>query len=53
MEPSSANKGFIQVQPVLRNQFHEDVTLQRVMKRMFSLQFRFELWIWDIEPLLL
>ncbi|KAK1835458.1 putative acyl-CoA dehydrogenase AidB [Podospora conica] len=32
MEPSTANKGFIQAQPLLRNQFHEDATLRRVIK---------------------
>ncbi|KAK0754624.1 acyl-CoA dehydrogenase/oxidase [Schizothecium vesticola] len=37
MEPSSANKGFIQAQPVLRNQFHEDATLQRVIKLFLPL----------------
>lgn len=42
MEPSSANKGFIQAQPILQNQFREDGTLQRVMKRMFFFQFGFK-----------
>ncbi|KAK1760536.1 hypothetical protein QBC47DRAFT_367412 [Echria macrotheca] len=32
MEPSSANSGFIQSQPVLRNQFHDDVSLNRIVK---------------------
>ncbi|KAK3351809.1 acyl-CoA dehydrogenase/oxidase [Neurospora tetraspora] len=30
MEPSSANTGFIQQQPIIKNQFHEDVSLQRI-----------------------
>nr|CAD11366.1 conserved hypothetical protein [Neurospora crassa] len=32
MEPSSANTGFIQQQPIIKNQFHEDVSLQRIAK---------------------
>lgn len=36
MEPSSANTGFIQQQPIIKNQFHEDVSLQRIAKRTFS-----------------
>lgn len=34
LEPSSANTGFIQNQPVLKNQFHDDVSLKRVVKRV-------------------
>jgi len=36
MEPSSSNTGFIQKQPVLKNQFHDDVSLRRVVKRTLS-----------------
>ncbi|KAK4193149.1 hypothetical protein QBC35DRAFT_398800 [Podospora australis] len=32
MEPSSSNKGFIQSQPIIKNQFKEDVSLQRVAR---------------------
>ena len=32
MESSSANRGFFQRQPVLKNQWHDDVALQRVIK---------------------
>ncbi|KAK4451917.1 hypothetical protein QBC34DRAFT_457667 [Podospora aff. communis PSN243] len=32
MEPSSSNTGFIQQQPVLKNQFYDDVSLRRVVK---------------------
>ncbi|GAB1315062.1 Acyl-CoA dehydrogenase/oxidase [Madurella fahalii] len=32
MEPSSSNTGFIQKQPVIRNQFHDDASLQRITK---------------------
>ncbi|KAK3392060.1 acyl-CoA dehydrogenase/oxidase [Sordaria brevicollis] len=32
MEPSSANTGFIQQQPIIKNQFHDDVSLQRISK---------------------
>ncbi|KAK3327447.1 acyl-CoA dehydrogenase/oxidase [Cercophora scortea] len=32
MEPSSSNTGFFQQQPVLKNQFYDDVSLQRVTK---------------------
>ncbi len=34
MEPSGANKGFFQRQPVLKNQFYDDVSVQRIVKRM-------------------
>lgn len=34
MEPSAANKGFFQQQPILKNQLHDDVVLQRVIKRV-------------------
>ncbi len=33
MEPSGANKGFFQRQPVLKNQFYDDVSVQRIVKR--------------------
>lgn len=33
MEPSSSNKGFFQEPPSLPNQFHDDVSFQRAMKR--------------------
>ncbi|KAH8893371.1 hypothetical protein GQ53DRAFT_112286 [Thozetella sp. PMI_491] len=32
MQPSGANKGFFQRQPVLRNQYYDDVSLQRIVK---------------------
>lgn len=32
MEPSSANKGFFQQQPILKNQLYDDISLQRVIK---------------------
>ncbi|KAK3995139.1 hypothetical protein QBC44DRAFT_34041 [Cladorrhinum sp. PSN332] len=32
MEPSSSNTGFFQQQPVIKNQWHDDVSLQRVAK---------------------
>ncbi|KAK0652301.1 hypothetical protein B0T16DRAFT_387589 [Cercophora newfieldiana] len=32
MEPSSSNTGFIQKQPVLKNQFYDDVSLRRAVK---------------------
>ncbi|KAK3365807.1 hypothetical protein B0T24DRAFT_636834 [Lasiosphaeria ovina] len=32
MEPSSSNTGFFQQLPVLKNQFHDDASLQRVAK---------------------
>ncbi|KXX76927.1 putative acyl-CoA dehydrogenase AidB [Madurella mycetomatis] len=32
MEPSSSNTGFIQKQPVIKNQFHDDASLQRIIK---------------------
>ncbi len=35
MEPSSSNTGFFQEMPVVRNQFHDDVSLQRVAKRIY------------------
>jgi hypothetical protein len=34
MEPSSSNTGFFQQQPVVKNQFHDDVSLQRITRRM-------------------
>jgi len=34
LEPSSANAGFIQNQPIIKNQFHDDVSLKRVVKRV-------------------
>lgn len=34
MEASSSNTGFIQKQPIIRNQFHDDTSLQRIVKRM-------------------
>ena len=37
MEPSSANTGFIQQQPIIKNQFHDDVSLQRIAKRTSSI----------------
>jgi hypothetical protein len=37
MEPSSANKGFFQQQPVLKNQLYDDGNLQRIIKRKDSL----------------
>jgi hypothetical protein len=37
MEPSSSNTGFFQQQPVIKNQFHDDASLQRITKRMFKL----------------
>ncbi|KAH6840787.1 acyl-CoA dehydrogenase/oxidase [Chaetomium sp. MPI-CAGE-AT-0009] len=35
MEPSSSNTGFFQQHPVLRNQFYDDVSLQRITKLFF------------------
>jgi hypothetical protein len=32
MEASSATKGFFQEVPVLRNQFHDDASIQRVLE---------------------
>ncbi len=32
MEPASANRGFFQQHPVLKNQFHDDVSFQRILK---------------------
>ncbi|KAK4152914.1 acyl-CoA dehydrogenase/oxidase [Chaetomidium leptoderma] len=32
MEPSSSDTGFFQQQPVVKNQFHDDVSLQRITK---------------------
>ncbi|KAK3308020.1 acyl-CoA dehydrogenase/oxidase [Chaetomium strumarium] len=32
MEPSSSNTGFFQQQPVIKNQFHDDVSLQRITR---------------------
>ncbi|KAK4251766.1 acyl-CoA dehydrogenase/oxidase [Corynascus novoguineensis] len=32
MQPSSSNTGFFQQQPIIRNQFHDDVSLQRITK---------------------
>ncbi len=32
MESSGADKGFFQRQPVLKNQFYDDVSLQRIVK---------------------
>ncbi|KAK5654882.1 hypothetical protein OQA88_6920 [Cercophora sp. LCS_1] len=32
MEPSSSNTGFIQTQPVIKNQYHDDISLKRVVK---------------------
>jgi hypothetical protein len=34
MEPSGANKGFFQQQPILKNQWRDDAVLQRVVKRL-------------------
>lgn len=34
MEPLSATKGFFQQTPLLKNQIHEDVSVQRVLKCM-------------------
>ena len=36
MEPSSSNTGFFQQLPVIKNQFHDDASLQRITKRMCS-----------------
>ena len=36
MEPSSSNTGFFQEMPVVRNQFHDDVSLQRVARRIYT-----------------
>ncbi len=33
MEPSSADRGFFQQEPQLKNQFHDDISFRRVMKR--------------------
>ena len=32
MEPSSSNSGFFQELPEIKNQFHDDVSTQRVLK---------------------
>lgn len=37
MQASSADRGFFQEVPLLRNQAHEDVAFQRVIKREFFL----------------
>ena len=36
LQPASSNTGFFQKPPVLKNQFHDDVSLQRVTKRTRS-----------------
>lgn len=35
MEPSSSNTGFFQRLPVLENQFHDDVSHQRIARCMY------------------
>lgn len=34
MEPSSSNTGFFQQEPFVKNQYEDDVSLQRIAKRM-------------------
>lgn len=36
MEPASSNTGFFQDLPVVKNQFHDDASLQRIARRMLD-----------------